>query len=58
MALSPSKENPVLMLDSKVKTLSLEARGCAVIDTACASTVAGENWYEDLVSNRDVGGPL
>ena len=52
MALSPSKENPVLMLDSKVKTLSLEARGCAVIDTACASTVAGENWYEDFVSNH------
>ena len=46
------KESPVLVLEHKDKTLSIEARGCAVIDTACASTVAGEDWFEDYVKNH------
>ena len=44
-----------MMLQHKVnkyKNLSIEARGNAVIDTACASTVAGKIWMDDYINNH------
>ena len=39
-------------VERKYRNLSMEARGCAVIDTACGSIVAGENWIEDYIHNH------
>ena len=48
-----NRENPVLMPSQKNMTaLSKEARGCAVIDTGCYSTVAGEDWFKDFINNH------
>ena len=46
------EESPVMILEQKSGSLSIEARGCAVIDTACASTVTGEKWLKDYIENH------
>ena len=35
----------------RVNELCLETTGCAILDSACASNVAGENWYLDYINN-------
>ena len=36
----------------RVNRLCHETVGCAILDSACASTVAGEAWMDDFIANR------
>ena len=36
----------------RVNELCLETAGCAILDSACSSNVAGENWYLDYINNH------
>ena len=40
-----------LFANTYVSELCVEAQGNAVIDSACASNVAGSNWYNHFVEN-------
>ena len=40
-------------LKNELKILDVEARGAAVLDSACSSTVCGQAWMDDYLSSLD-----
>ena len=50
------EENVVLFMGynkEEIHQLGVDARNCAVLDSACSNTVCGENWLDSCIQSLD-----